>query len=1108
MLLFAMVTQASRASEQSLSAMQTTDGLPWTPGVEVGEPGLSFRYVETFGVTEEPYLIDTAHLNGPRGLFMDSNDHLFVTEEQGNRVLKYNLAGENLMALGQAGMCYTEDYVFCSPQDIGVDQGGKLWVADGNRVVQYSSEGVLLQQFPESDPWVSGSDNGHFNQVRGIAFDGNDLMYVSDSNNHRVQVFDVSGGTPVYSTTLGISGVPGSGNDHFDTPYRITVDSSNRLYIADSGNNRIQRCTYAGNWSCTVFDSGLDHPNGVTVDGSDNIFIASSDGRIRECPAAGACSDFVTVFYGLYDLVVASNGHVFAAATYEDVILEFDSSGGWVGAFLGEEFVPYLTDGFHYNHPRLAIDSENNMIVIEENGQRLLKLDPDGNPLWTVGVPGVQAEGNDHFNWPHGVAVGEDGRIYVADNCRVQIFSGNGVYLETLGTGCGTGDYEFNWVAGIAVDANNYLYVSDANNQRIQIYDDNQAFVARIGITEECGTTNDTFCWPIGIEVDAAGNLYVADAGNARVQKFNSSFQWEMTIGTLQSWGNDISRFESPEDIAIDTEGRIYVADIWNNRVQIFDSTGAYLTTVGGEWGSKNSQFRSVSGVDLDSQGNLYVADFTNGRIQKYSPGYPGWEQANINGFGDFRNQQLPSLEVFNGDLYAGAWQYDGVMETSQIWRTSDGTNWEQAGADFGNGAAALITFNNQLYVGSWSGEVWHSSDGLTWTNVFTDGFGDEHNGIARFAVFSETLYASTWNGTTGTEIWRTTDGGNWEQFGMDGLNGDPNHSGAISSEVFNGHLYWGVGDWANGTELWRTDGLTITAVITDGFGGPSNQAISSLTTFNGYLYAGMFNDTNVQVWRSMNGTDWVPLITDGFGSSGLKGEVGMEVYRGQLYLAAGNEESGAEVWRTSDGTNWEQIASGGFGNGNTTKVFFDNGMLVYQDTLFVNFTNWINGGGIWKSSGEIVIIPPGANQTLTFTDEPGVTTTLEIPSGAITQTTKLVYTPLNTPPGSPPAPFTFAGRTFSLEAYQNETLLSPFHFATPATLTLSYTDADVADLDENALFLEYWNGSVWADAACGEYDRHPAENWLSVPICHLSEFALFEVLAGDTFIYLPIITK
>jgi hypothetical protein len=45
--------------------------------------------------------------------------------------------------------------------------------------------------------------------------------------------------------------------------------------------------------------------------------------------------------------------------------------------------------------------------------------------------------------------------------------------------------------------------------------------------------------------------------------------------------------------------------------------------------------------------------------------------------------------------------------------------------------------------------------------------------------------------------------------------------------------------------------------------------------------------------------------------------------------------------------------------------------------------------------------------------------------------------------------------------------------------------------MDEETLLLEVWTGSGWEDAACDGYERDLDANWVSVEICHLSEFAL-----------------
>jgi hypothetical protein len=141
-----------------------------------------------------------------------------------------------------------------------------------------------------------------------------------------------------------------------------------------------------------------------------------------------------------------------------------------------------------------------------------------------------------------------------------------------------------------------------------------------------------------------------------------------------------------------------------------------------------------------------------------------------------------------------------------------------------------------------------------------------------------------------------------------------------------------------------------------------------------------------------------------------------------------------------------------------------------------------------------------------TLTDTQNLTTTIEWPADAVTGTVTLVYTP--TTPTHPN--LQLANHAFELEAYVGGTLVPGYAFKEPLVITIHYSDDDVAGLDEDNLKLYYWNGSAWEDAAktCApdsDYDRHPNDNWLAVPICHLSEFALG---VEQEEIFLPIIMK
>jgi DNA-binding beta-propeller fold protein YncE len=76
--------------------------------------------------------------------------------------------------------------------------------------------------------------NGQLNQPAVITFDAADLLYVTDSGNHRVQIFDKNG------TFINKLGSEGEGDGQFSKPESIAVDDDGHVYVADTTNNNIQ----------------------------------------------------------------------------------------------------------------------------------------------------------------------------------------------------------------------------------------------------------------------------------------------------------------------------------------------------------------------------------------------------------------------------------------------------------------------------------------------------------------------------------------------------------------------------------------------------------------------------------------------------------------------------------------------------------------------------------------------------------------------------------------------------------------------------------------------------------------------------------------------------
>ena len=148
--------------------------------------------------------------------------------------------------------------------------------------------------------------------------------------------------------------------------------------------------------------------------------------------------------------------------------------------------------------------------------------------------------------------------------------------------------------------------------------------------------------------------------------------------------------------------------------------------------------------------------------------------------------------------------------------------------------------------------------------------------------------------------------------------------------------------------------------------------------------------------------------------------------------------------------------------------------------------------------------VEPSGTATISATTS-GFTTTILIPIGAITESTDFRYVARALPDSNAPLDYIFAGNAFDFDAFRNSQPITDFTFDDSVTVTIVYEEEALGTAIEDTLLLMYWNGSAWEDAACGSYDRHPSEDWLEVPICHLSNFSLF----GETnSVYLPLVSR
>src|SRR5882757_389202 len=121
---------------------------------------------------------------------------------------------------------------------IAVDDADYAYVNNpaASQVEKYSSSGgQKLSGFGSH-----GSGPGQFSSPAGVARDNSGNFYVADSGNNRVEKFNSSG---VYQSQVGING---SGNGQFNTPQGLAIDSAGNIFVADYGNNRVQKFNSSG----------------------------------------------------------------------------------------------------------------------------------------------------------------------------------------------------------------------------------------------------------------------------------------------------------------------------------------------------------------------------------------------------------------------------------------------------------------------------------------------------------------------------------------------------------------------------------------------------------------------------------------------------------------------------------------------------------------------------------------------------------------------------------------------------------------------------------------------------------------------------------------------
>ena len=165
--------------------------------------------------------------NFPHGLFVDRDNNIWVTDGRGkdgkgHTVMKFSPDGKVLMTLGKPGVAGDGPDTFNAPSAVLIAPNGDIFVGDGHgentnaRIVKFSKEGRFIKTWGKR-----GTALGDFDTPHALALDSSGRLFVADRGNNRIQIFDQDGEFLAEWRQFG-------------RPSGVFIDGNDVIYVADS----------------------------------------------------------------------------------------------------------------------------------------------------------------------------------------------------------------------------------------------------------------------------------------------------------------------------------------------------------------------------------------------------------------------------------------------------------------------------------------------------------------------------------------------------------------------------------------------------------------------------------------------------------------------------------------------------------------------------------------------------------------------------------------------------------------------------------------------------------------------------------------------------------
>lgn len=278
---------------------------------------------------------------------------------------------------------------------------------------------------------------------------------------------------------LQVIGSPGSGPGQFLDPQGISLDPEGNVYIADTGNDRIQKLNGEGNFVIEIGGFGFDEEQ----------------------------------FNEPRDLCATVGLDIYVADSQNRRLQRFDRYLNYLSTIVPN---PNLDESLQFGVlSGIDISSTGDIYLADSENDRILKLDSFERPERSFGDIGY---GRGRLSGPASLTVDERSTVYVCDSGhdRIAIYDIYGEYRGSLGEGI------LRAPRGVDLDEHGNVFVSDTGNNRLVAFNLRGEVISTFG---SLGAGLGSFRSPHDLAVDHRGVLYVLDTGNGRIQKFSIEYQ-------------------------------------------------------------------------------------------------------------------------------------------------------------------------------------------------------------------------------------------------------------------------------------------------------------------------------------------------------------------------------------------------------------------------------------------------------------------------------------------------------------------------------------------------------------------------------------------------------